>query len=262
MKEKKGLTDFLLKDIDATQDLQILYFLKFLVFLSTISFNNFSFAFSLFVSLIYLDLFFTDMKRIVILDYGLGNLRSVQKGLEHVGASPTISGDPEEILAADGVILPGVGAFVDAMRCLTPVKDVISNYILSGRPILGICLGQQVLMSSSEEGKLTDGLDMISGKVLRFPKSELKVPHMGWNNIQIKQDHPLFEGIPDNSFVYFVHSYYVDTASENTLAACDYGLEFSASVVNEKGNVMGTQFHPEKSGATGLKILNNFVEMC
>ncbi|MGB9927955.1 MAG: imidazole glycerol phosphate synthase subunit HisH [Methanosarcina sp.] len=202
------------------------------------------------------------MKRIVILDYGLGNLRSVQKGLEHVGASPAISGNPEEILAADGIILPGVGAFGDAMKCLVPLKETIKEYAKSGKPMLGICLGQQVLMSSSEEGRLTDGLDLISGKVLRFPKSELKVPHMGWNNIKIAQDHPLFEGIPEDSFVYFVHSYYVETSPQNTLASCNYGLEFSASVVNSNGNVMGTQFHPEKSGATGLKILKNFVEMC
>lgn len=202
------------------------------------------------------------MKRIVIIDYGLGNLRSVQKGLEHVGASPVISGNPEEIMAADGIILPGVGAFIDAMKCLVPLKGIIAEFAASGKPMLGICLGQQVLMSSSEEGRLTDGLNLIQGKVLRFPKSELKVPHMGWNNIRIKQDHPLFKGIPDDSIVYFVHSYYVDTAAENTLASCEYGLEFSASVVNSKGNVMGTQFHPEKSGATGLKILKNFVEMC
>ncbi|AKB31470.1 Imidazole glycerol phosphate synthase amidotransferase subunit [Methanosarcina siciliae HI350] len=202
------------------------------------------------------------MKRIVIIDYGLGNLRSVQKGLEHVGASPAISGNPEEILAADGLILPGVGAFIDAMKCLIPLKGVIAEFADSGKPMLGICLGQQVLMSSSEEGGLTGGLDLVQGSVLRFPKSELKVPHMGWNNIRIKQDHPLFKDIPDGSFVYFVHSYYVDTAAENTLASCEYGLDFSASVVNSKGNVMGTQFHPEKSGATGLRILKNFVEMC
>lgn len=202
------------------------------------------------------------MKRIVIIDYGLGNLRSVQKGLEHVGASTAISGNPEEILAADGIILPGVGAFIDAMKCLVPLKETIVEFAESGKPMLGICLGQQVLMSSSEEGRLTDGLNLIQGRVLRFPKSELKVPHMGWNNIRIKQDHPLFKGIPDGSFVYFVHSYYVDTAAENTLASCEYGLEYAASVVNSKGNVMGTQFHPEKSGATGLKILKNFVEMC
>lgn len=202
------------------------------------------------------------MKRIVIIDYGLGNLRSVQKGLEHVGASPIISGNPDEILTADGIILPGVGAFIDAMKCLVPLKGTIEKFAESGKPMLGICLGQQVLMSSSEEGRLTDGLNLIQGRVLRFPKSELKVPHMGWNNIRIKQDHPLFRGIPDGSFVYFVHSYYVDTTAENTLASCEYGLEYSASVVNSKGNVMGTQFHPEKSGATGLKILKNFVDMC
>lgn len=202
------------------------------------------------------------MKRIVIIDYGLGNLRSVQKGLEHVGASPAISGNPEEILAADGIILPGVGAFRDAMKCLVPLKRTITEFADSGKPMLGICLGQQVLMSSSEEGRLTDGLNLIQGRTLRFPKSELKVPHIGWNNIKIKQDHPLFKGIPDGSFVYFVHSYYVDTTAENTLASCEYGPEFSASVVNSKGNVMGTQFHPEKSGTTGLKILKNFVEMC
>ncbi len=202
------------------------------------------------------------MKRIVIIDYGLGNLRSVQKGLEHVGASPIISGNPDEILAADGIILPGVGAFIDAMKYLVPLKETIEKFADSGKPMLGICLGQQVLMSSSEEGRLTAGLNLIQGRVLRFPKSELKVPHMGWNNIRIKQEHPLFRGIPDGSFVYFVHSYYVDTAAENTLASCEYGLEYSASVVNSKGNVMGTQFHPEKSGAVGLKILKNFVEMC
>lgn len=202
------------------------------------------------------------MKRIVILDYGIGNLRSVQKGLEHAGASPVISGEPEEILAADGVILPGVGAFVDAMSCLLPLKETVYEYAKSGKPMLGICLGQQLLMSTSEEGQLTDGLDLVPGKVIRFPKSELKVPHIGWNNIKITQGHPLFKGIPDRAFVYFVHSYYVDTDPEHTLAACEYGLEFAASVVNSEGNVMGTQFHPEKSGDFGLQILKNFVSMC
>lgn len=202
------------------------------------------------------------MKRIVIIDYGIGNLRSVQKGLEHAGANPVISGEPEEILAADGVILPGVGAFVDAMNCLLPLKETVYEYAKSGKPMLGICLGQQLLMSTSEEGQLTDGLDLVPGKVVRFPKSELKVPHIGWNNIKITQDHPLFKGIPEGAFVYFVHSYYVDTDPEHTLAACEYGLEFAASVVNSKGNVMGTQFHPEKSGDVGLQILKNFVGMC
>ena len=201
------------------------------------------------------------MKRIVIIDYGLGNLRSVQKGLEHAGASPAISGNPEEILAADGIILPGVGAFIDAMKCLVPLKKTIAEFAESGKPMLGMP-GAAGFDELFRRGRLTDGLDLIQGRVLRFPKSELKVPQMGWNNIRVKQDHPLFKGIPDGSFVYFVHSYYVDTSAENTLASCEYGLEYAASVVNSKGNVMGTQFHPEKSGATGLKILRNFVEMC
>ncbi|SFM49822.1 imidazole glycerol phosphate synthase subunit HisH [Methanolobus profundi] len=202
------------------------------------------------------------MKKIVIIDYGLGNLRSVQKGLEHAGASVLISSDPEEIKSADGVILPGVGAFRDAMKNVEKLRSTIDDYVASGKPMLGICLGQQMMLSTSEEGGLTEGLDLVKGKVLRFPHSELKVPHMGWNSIKITQDHPLFEGIPEGSFVYFVHSYYVDTSQKNTLISCEYGTEFAAAVVNDAGNVIGTQFHPEKSGDVGLKILKNFVAMC
>jgi imidazole glycerol phosphate synthase subunit hisH (EC 2.4.2.-) len=202
------------------------------------------------------------MKKIVIIDYGLGNLRSVQKGLEHAGASVLISSDPEEIKSAEGVILPGVGAFKDAMKNVEKLRDTIDEYVASGKPMLGICLGQQMMMSTSEEGGLTEGLDLVRGKVLRFPHSDLKVPHMGWNSIQITQQHPLFEGIPDGSFVYFVHSYYVDTGEKNTLISCQYGTDFAAAVVNDAGNVIGTQFHPEKSGDVGLKMLKNFVAMC
>ncbi|WP_370573485.1 imidazole glycerol phosphate synthase subunit HisH [Methanomethylovorans sp.] len=202
------------------------------------------------------------MKNIVIIDYGLGNLRSVYKGLEHAGASVSISSDPEKMLAADGVILPGVGAFMDAMKNIEGLKGAITQYVNSDKPMLGICLGEQILMDQSEEGRLTDGLGLVKGDVVRFPHSELKVPHMGWNSIQITQQHPLFEGIPNGSYVYFVHSYYVDTAQKNTLAACEYGKKFAAAVVNDSGNVMGTQFHPEKSGDIGLKMLRNFVKMC
>ncbi|MBC7084741.1 MAG: imidazole glycerol phosphate synthase subunit HisH [Methanomethylovorans sp.] len=202
------------------------------------------------------------MKKIVIIDYGLGNLRSVYKGLEHAGASVSISSDPEQILEADGVILPGVGAFMDAMKNIESIKDTIKKYIDSGKPMLGICLGEQILMERSEEGRLTEGLGIIRGNVVRFPHSDLKVPHMGWNSIQITRDHPLFEGIPSGSYVYFVHSYYVHTMQENILAECEYGKKFAAAVVNDSGNVMGTQFHPEKSGDIGLKILRNFVCMC
>lgn len=202
------------------------------------------------------------MKNIVIIDYGLGNLRSVHKGLEHAGACVSISSEPEKILAADGVILPGVGAFMDAMKNIESLKGAITEYVNSGKPLLGICLGEQILMDQSEEGRLTDGLGLISGNVVKFPRSELKVPHMGWNTIQITQQHPLFEGIPNGSYVYFVHSYYVDTAQNNTLATCKYGKTFASAVVNDTGNVMGTQFHPEKSGDIGLKMLRNFVNMC
>lgn len=202
------------------------------------------------------------MKKIVIIDYGLGNLRSVQKGLEHAGASVTITKDPADLAHADGVVLPGVGAFNDAMKNIVPFLDPIDEFIKSGKPMLGICLGQQMLMEHSEEGEKADGLGLIPGNVVRFPHSELKVPHMGWNSLSIRQDHPLFRDIKDGSYVYFVHSYYVDTDPAHTLASCNYGLEFAASVVNSEGNVMGVQFHPEKSGDVGLKMLRNFVDMC
>ncbi|WP_407355278.1 imidazole glycerol phosphate synthase subunit HisH [Methanolobus sp. WCC5] len=202
------------------------------------------------------------MKKIVIIDYGLGNLRSVRKGLEHAGASVLISSDPEEIRNAEGVILPGVGAFRDAMKNVEALRATIDDYVASGKPMLGICLGQQMMMSTSEEGGITEGLGLVKGKVLRFPHSELKVPHMGWNSIRITQQHPLFEGMDDGAFLYFVHSYYVDTAEKNTLLSCEYGTGFAAAIVNDAGNVIGTQFHPEKSGDVGLKILKNFVAMC
>ncbi|MDG6244542.1 MAG: imidazole glycerol phosphate synthase subunit HisH [Methanolobus sp.] len=202
------------------------------------------------------------MKKIVIIDYGLGNLRSVRKGLEHAGARVLISSDPEEIRNADGVILPGVGAFRDAMKNVEDLRATIDDYVASGKPMLGICLGQQMMMSTSEEGGINEGLDLVKGKVLRFPHSELKVPHMGWNSIRIIQQHPLFEGINEDAFLYFVHSYYVDTTEKNTLLSCEYGTAFAAAIVNDAGNVIGTQFHPEKSGDVGLKILKNFVAMC
>ena len=202
------------------------------------------------------------MKKIVIIDYGVGNLQSVWKGLEHAGASPIISSDPREILDADGVILPGVGAFIDAMKKIEPLRVIIREYADSGKPMLGICLGQQMLLSESDEGGLTEGLDIVPGRVTRFPHTDLKVPHMGWNSIKITQGHPFFDGVPDGTYVYFVHSYYVDTDATHTLASCKYGNEFAASVVNDTKNVIGTQFHPEKSGDIGLKMLKNFVGMC
>ena len=202
------------------------------------------------------------MKKIVIIDYGLGNLRSVQKGLEHAGAEVIISKDPKDLEDAEGVILPGVGAFSDAMKNIVPFLGGIRSYVGSGKPILGICLCQQMLMEHSEEGGLNEGLGLIPGKVVRFPHNELKVPHMGWNLLSIEKEHPFYRDLPDEPYVYFVHSYYVDTDEEHTLASCEYGLKFAASVVSTSGNVIGTQFHPEKSGDVGLKMLRNFVDMC
>ena len=202
------------------------------------------------------------MTDIVIIDYGLGNLRSVTRGLEHAGADVTISSDAAAMHRSDAVVLPGVGAFQDAMQNLAPLKSAVLEVAATGKPMLGICLGMQMLLTQSEEGGLTDGLNLVPGKVLRFPASVGKVPHMGWNSLNIKGDHKFFKDIPQETYVYFVHSYYADCAPEYVLASCEYGIEFAAAVVNKEGNVMGTQFHPEKSGDLGLKMLENFVGMC
>ncbi|MCL7414556.1 MAG: imidazole glycerol phosphate synthase subunit HisH [ANME-2 cluster archaeon] len=202
------------------------------------------------------------MTDIVIIDYGLGNLRSVTRGLEHAGADVTISSDPAAMHRADAVVLPGVGAFQDAMQNLAPLKSEVLEVAGTGKPMLGICLGMQMLLSRSEEGGLTDGLDLVPGKVVRFPAGVGKVPHMGWNSLNFRGAHRFFKDIPQETYVYFVHSYYADCAPEYVLASCEYGIDFSAAVVNKGGNVMGTQFHPEKSGDLGLKMLENFVGMC
>lgn len=195
-----------------------------------------------------------------IIDYGLGNLRSIEKALQYVGADVEISNDPSAIDSADALILPGVGAFRDAMMHFSTLERVVKDAVNDGKPLLGICLGMQMLASESEEGGLHRGIDIIPGRVVRFPQSELKVPHMGWNSLFIKKDIPLLNGIENGSYVYFVHSYYVSTDEKYEAALCDYGIEFPAIVANEAGNVTGTQFHPEKSGAIGLKMLRNFVE--
>lgn len=199
---------------------------------------------------------------IVIIDYGLGNLRSIEKALEYIGADATISKEASVIDSADALILPGVGAFRDAMMHFETLERVVKEAVSEGKPLLGICLGMQMLASQSEEGGLHTGLDLVPGRVVRFPQSELKVPHMGWNSLVVKQDIPLLKDINDGSFVYFVHSYYVSTEEKYRAAVCDYGGEFSAVITNEAGNVIGTQFHPEKSGEIGLRMLRNFVGMC
>jgi imidazole glycerol-phosphate synthase subunit HisH len=198
--------------------------------------------------------------RLVIIDYGLGNLRSIKKALQYVGAQVEISKEIHVIDKADALILPGVGAFRDAMMHFSTLERVVKDAVNDGKPLLGICLGMQMLASESEEGGIQKGIDIIPGRVTRFPASELKVPHMGWNTLIIKKDIPLLKEIDNGSFVYFVHSFHVSTDEKYEIALCDYGITFPAIITNEAGNVIGTQFHPEKSGVTGLRMLRNFVE--
>ncbi len=200
------------------------------------------------------------MKRIVIVDYGLGNLRSVFRGLEKSGANPVITSDIGEIVSADGIVLPGVGAFRDGMEQLSLMGKAIEDASRSV-PVLGICLGMQMLLDWSEEHGLHAGLGMIPGTVRRFPREPgYKVPHMGWNSLDMAMpDHPLMEGIAPGSFVYFVHSYYADCSPDDTLTKTDYIVRYASSIT--KGNVHGVQFHPEKSGKVGLQNLSNFIGM-
>jgi imidazole glycerol-phosphate synthase subunit HisH len=197
-----------------------------------------------------------------IVDYGMGNLFSVSKALERLGADYFISGDKEELLGADGLLVPGVGSFRDAMERLQ--VDTIKEFAASGKPLLGICLGMQLLFEDSDENGLTKGLGLLPGKVRRFPGKTVagetyKVPHMGWNKLEFVQSSPLLEGLEED-FVYFVHSYYVSAVeSEVLLAKADYHEEVSAVV--GRGNIYGMQFHPEKSSKLGMALLNNFLKL-
>lgn len=204
------------------------------------------------------------MSTITIIDYGMGNLRSVQKAIERVGSSATITSDPKEISAASKVILPGVGAFRDAINALREHEliDVIKESTASGKPFLGICLGLQLLMELSYEYGEYDGLGIVPGHVRQFDiDPSLKVPHMGWNQLTVSDpDNPLFADIPSDAWFYFVHSYYVDPSDESWVAATtDYGGAFVSAV--RRGNVFATQFHPEKSQTAGLQLLKNFVNL-
>lgn len=201
---------------------------------------------------------------ILVVDYGMSNLRSVAKALENLGASVLVSGDPKDLEKADKVVLPGVGAFGDAARELEKraLKEPLKDYVRSGRPFLGVCLGLQLLFQSSDESPKAEGLGILPGRVVRFSDQlSLKVPHMGWNQIRVtKTGCQLVEGMPDGSFFYFVHSYYVKPdKADVTLAVCDYGGDFTAMVWRE--NLYGTQFHPEKSQEAGLKLLANFLRL-
>ena len=200
---------------------------------------------------------------IAIIDYDAGNLGSVEKALQYLGETPVITRDREEILRADKVILPGVGAFGDAMRLLTQYElpETIRQAVQREIPLLGICLGQQLLFEESEEAPGVPGLGILKGKILRIPEAEgLKIPHMGWNSLHLKNQGRLFRNIPEESYVYFVHSYYLKAAEREIVkAAASYGVEIDASV--EKDNVFACQFHPEKSSEVGLNILKNFVSL-
>jgi glutamine amidotransferase len=204
---------------------------------------------------------------IAITDYGMGNLRSVQKALESLGARSEITSDPDKISSADKVILPGVGAFKDAMDELAQ-RELIEPIKASARekPFLGICLGLQLIFDESEEDGLHEGLGLVPGRVVRFAFEEngsapkLKIPHMGWNALEFKNDIPLFKGLESGVYTYFVHSFYAAPVSEDVVAAtADYGKPFPAVVARD--NFFATQFHPEKSQAVGLKMLENFIAL-
>lgn len=200
---------------------------------------------------------------IAIIDYDAGNLKSVEKALIRLGEEAVVSRERETILEADKVILPGVGSFGDAMGKLREfgLDKVIYEVVEKGTPFLGICLGLQLLFERSDEAPGVEGLGILKGEILRIPAYEgLKIPHMGWNSLELKNSGHLFEGLPQNPYVYFVHSYYLKADEEDIVKASTwYSTEIHASV--EKDNVFACQFHPEKSSDTGLQILKNFAEI-
>jgi imidazole glycerol-phosphate synthase subunit HisH len=205
-----------------------------------------------------------------VVDYGMGNLRSVGKALESVGFPVVVTGDPSVLSGCRGVVLPGVGAFRDCMDNLRQggLLPFLADYLASDRPFLGICLGLQLLFTESEEFGRHEGIGFLPGKVVRFPSGmteprvgggerKLKIPHMGWNRIDVVKDHPVLDGIPSGSYFYFVHSYYVVPADSAVVAArSSYGIPFTAAVAT--GNRLAVQFHPEKSQSAGLRVLSNF----
>jgi len=202
---------------------------------------------------------------IAIVDYGIGNLRSVEKALQRVGAEARVTADPADLDAARGIVLPGVGAFGDGMAHLRArqLVDPVLRQVERQKPLLGICLGMQLLFEESDEMGLHRGLGILPGRVVRFPDGELKVPHIGWNQLWRADSSPemaLLEGIPHGAHAYFVHSYYVAPEEPgDVLAWTDYGIEFAAVV--GRGRIYGAQFHPEKSQDVGLRLLRNFAGM-
>lgn len=200
---------------------------------------------------------------IAIIDYDAGNIKSVEKALGFLGAETVLTRDRDTILKADKVVLPGVGNFGDAMARINEygLKEVILEVVKMNKPFLGICLGYQLMFEESEESAGVEGLGIFKGKCSRFSEEYgLKIPQIGWNSLEFPRETRIFKGLKDDSFVYFVHSFYVEAKDESIVAACSvYGNKFHAAV--EKGNVFGCQFHPEKSSETGLKILKNFIDI-
>jgi glutamine amidotransferase len=197
--------------------------------------------------------------KLIVVDYGAGNLRSVAIALARLGFDPLVTSEPRAVESADALILPGVGAAADTMSNLAQrhLVEPIREYIASGRPFLGVCMGLQVLFSVSEEGGEHPCLDILPGRVRRLPEG-LKVPHMGWNRVRQRCPHPIFDGISDGAFFYFVHSYYAYPENPSVvIGETDYGVTFPAVVV--KDNIVATQFHPEKSAESGLRLYENFL---
>lgn len=199
---------------------------------------------------------------IAIIDYGAGNLHSVKNALDFLGAKSIISNNSEEILACDKIILPGVGAFGHAMDALTAsgLNKTVLKAVEAEKPLLGICLGLQLMFEESDEAPGKKGLGIFSGKIVKIPDTGLKIPHMGWNSLEVSKDSRLLKDLGDEPYVYFVHSYYLTTEQEDVVSAyTNYGARLGVAV--ERGNVFATQFHPEKSGDVGMKILKNFINI-
>jgi len=197
--------------------------------------------------------------KVSVVNYGVGNLRSVKRGLEKSGGTVLITNHPKILSASDAIVLPGVGAFTAAAKNLTPLSATLKQLIASGTPLLGICLGLQLLFTESMEGGSTDGLNLLSGKVFKLPAS-VKIPQMGWNTLEISQTHPLLEAIPNESYVYFVHTYIPQPSEVGVIVATtEYGVRFPSVIAKQR--IFATQFHPEKSGKVCLTMLSNFVKI-
>lgn len=199
---------------------------------------------------------------LAIIDYGAGNLLSVKNALKHIGCQCEVINNESDLMKADAAILPGVGSFGDAMFSMSQSELIapIKKFVDSGRPFLGICLGLQLLFPGSAESPGVDGLGILNGKIEKIPSEPgLKIPHIGWNSLKITKQDGIFKGIPDNSYVYFVHSYYLNADKSIVSSTTQYGTTIHASV--QKDNVFATQFHPEKSGEVGIQMLKNFTEL-